>query len=172
MLSFPVSFVKSLRNVTYFTVVCIFLSGCGLAQKHIDPALKFDPSNDKAVVIGGVDITGNKDFYSASMLFWQYGEETQRLMPDGSIFSFQDTIIYDGLTFSVIEPGSYAMVAYIYDPGGRVLTINSPDRNSLGGIGENARIGGVDAFRFKIEPGQALYLGEFVIGAYKPKWVN
>ena len=61
MLSFPVSFVKSLRNVTYFTVVCIFLYGCGLAQKHIDPALKFDPSNDKAVVIGGVDITDNKD---------------------------------------------------------------------------------------------------------------
>ena len=172
MLSFPVSFVKSLRNVTYFTVVCIFLYGCGLAQKHIDPALKFDPSNDKAVVIGGVDITDNKDFYSASMLFWQYDEETQRLMPDGSIFSFQDTIIYDGLTFSVIEPGSYAMVAYIYDPGGRVLTINSPDRNSLGGIGENARISGVDAFRFKIEPGQGLYPGEFVIGAYKPKWMN
>ena len=64
------------------------------------------------------------------------------------------------------------MVAYIYDPGGRVLTINSPDRNSLGGIGENARISGVDAFRFKIEPGHGLYPGEFVIGAYKPKWVN
>lgn len=50
--------------------------------------------------------------------------------------------------------------------------IDSPDRNSLGGIGENARIGGVDAFHFKIEPDQALYLGEIGIGAFKPKWVS
>ncbi len=172
MFSFSISFVKSLRRITSFTAVCVLLSGCGLAQKHIDPALQFDQSNEKAVVIGGVNITGNKNFNSVFLLFWQYDEKSQRLMPDGNIFSFEDSFIYDDLSLSVIESGNYAMVAYVYDPGGRVLTINSPDKNSLGGIEENARIGGVNAFRFKIEPGQALYLGEYVIGAFKPKWVN
>ncbi|MDC1215030.1 hypothetical protein N8000_11310 [Rhodospirillales bacterium] len=37
---------------------------------------------------------------------------------------------------------------------------------------DDARVGGIDAYRIKINAGEVVYLGEYIIANFDPKWVN
>ena len=40
------------------------------------------------------------------------------------------------------------------------------------GIKQDAFVGNAEAYRFSIKPGEAAYLGEYVVAVFKPKWVE
>ena len=50
--------------------------------------------------------------------------------------------------------------------------ISSPDASGLHGVTDDARVGGIDAYRIKINAGEVVYLGEYIIANFDPKWVN
>jgi len=39
-------------------------------------------------------------------------------------------------------------------------------------VPDDARVGGIDAYRIKINAGEVVYLGEYIIANFDPKWVN
>lgn len=165
--------IEKIRLFGALLVVLFLTSACGLAELHIDTAMPFDPKSPKAVVIGGVDVAKRTSSSGLTTFFQQYAPETQRLMPDGGSFMLSDTLFSDDLTVKKVDPGHYVLIGYLHEPFSRLHLIDSPDKNALGGISGPARVGGIETYRFKIDPGEAVYLGEFVaLSRRDRKWVD
>lgn len=168
-------FLSRLSALILFGVLIISLQACGLAATHVDTSIVLTPESTGAVVIGGVDTTKNPFHKGMFLNFARYNPETNRLIPEASSFTLSDQPLQKGLTVKHIEPGHY-IVTYInriLQSGGMSFEpILSPDATRLHGVADNARIGGIDAYRVKINAGEVVYLGEYIIATYKPEWVN
>lgn len=158
-------------RVSLSIAAVVLLSGCGLPGTGIDTTMAFDKTSQNAVIIGGADITKNTEFDSLQVFVQRYDPDTQKLIPDESSIVLADWAWHRGITIETVKPGYYAAVAFLYNPGNITHVINTPDLNAHG-LEKGARIGGVKAHRFKIEPGEVVYIGEFVVDAFKPKWID
>ncbi len=160
-----------------FLVLVIFaLGGCNIAP---DTSMSFDGKSAQSLVIGGIDTSGNSSIAGIIMTFRAYDKEKQRLIPGADQFTVFHTSIHDGLSAKPIAPGHYAFTnsQTFYSDGpiyGRIRDsfIKTPDKGVFLGFTDDARIGGSEVYRFEVKPGEAVYLGEYEIGVFKPRWVS
>lgn len=165
-----------LKSILFVFVTVLVASGCTIKP---DTSIIFKKDSPKAIVIGGIDSTQNNELFGIIQQFSAYDKNTQRLLPDVKFFFLYDTSVQRGLQLTLIEPGDYVVTntQMFYDKGPlssriRDNLIATKDLSPVTGIQFDARVGGISAYRISIQPGEVVYLGEFVFTAFKPKWEN
>ena len=174
-LRFPRHLLSRLTALILFGVPIISLQACGLAATHVDTSIVLTSESAGAVVIGGVDTTKNPSHTGMFLHFARYNPKTNRLIPEVTSFTLSDQPLQKGLIVKHIEPGHYivTIINRIFQFGRMTFEpISSPDASGLHGVPEDARVGGIDAYRIKINAGEVVYLGEYIIANFDPKWVN
>lgn len=164
---------KPIRQSFCTLVLLITLSGCGIAERIIDEDLSFSASSPEGLVIGGLDISRHKNVNNALLIFKRYDPETQKMMDDDSLFGAHHTWDSDRLSFEKVSPGSYILMDKIFHLNTRIgAHLNTVRASVSGRITSDTSVAGIKAFRFDVAAGEAVYLGEYVVGNFKPEWEN
>ena len=162
-----------LRRSACVLLLCgLITSGCGLNEGKLDPSFSFSQRSPNALVLGNINASESPDITALTLLFKQYDTQSQRLISDGHIL-FIDTTNGPILAYE-IPPGDYVMYYYMHPviPVFEKAFVAKEDIFGLGAIELDASVGGIETYRFSVAAGEILYLGEYEVGPYKPKWVH
>tara|TARA_R110000787_G_scaffold226512_3_gene334311 strand:+ start:73212 stop:73850 length:639 start_codon:yes stop_codon:yes gene_type:complete len=171
--SFP-ALIRATYLYLGIAATLVFLQGCGLMEISIDENMVLTPESPHSVVFAGADVKENPNFDGIFLTFSRYDKKTQRLIPGASEFTVSDQPLHSGLLVKKIEPGDYVLTSTSFMRTSLLTLkyIDSPDANVTTGIKQDAFVGNAEAYRFSIKPGEAAYLGEYVVAVFKPKWVE
>jgi len=164
------------QNILLFLVV-IALSACTSFDPPNNFELEFSPRSETGLVIGGIELDGLHRSYAVFLK--QIDPSTQKIIPDGGEIS-----IFDGDLPKVreIRPGTYAVTSTAADTGfvrvsplithpPQLIITHYVTDNSLNFLGgcckSDASVKGMITFRVKINPGEIVYLGHFLINELK-----